>query len=58
VATANARGGDDRQRADPKTNSGQGSRSALEEMKRRARAKPQPSPPMQTKGEREERDDR
>ena len=58
MAPATARGGDDRQRADPKTNSGQGSRSALEEMKRRARAKPQPSPPMQTKGEREERDDR
>jgi hypothetical protein len=55
VATANARGGDDRQRADPKTNSGQGAKSAFEEMKRRARAKPQPSPPIQTKGERTDR---
>jgi hypothetical protein len=52
VDTANARGGDDKQHTDPKTNSGQGSKSAFEEMKRRARTKPSAPPPAQNKPER------
>jgi hypothetical protein len=55
VGSAHARDGGDKQRTDPKTNSGQGSKSAFEEMKRRARAKPNPQPPIQTKGDRESR---
>jgi hypothetical protein len=55
VETADARGGDDKQRADPKTNSGQGSKSAFDEMKRRARAKPNAPPPPQSKPGRDNR---
>jgi hypothetical protein len=52
VAIANARGGDRKQPADPKTNSGQGSKSALDEMKRRAQTKPSSPPPAQPKPDR------
>jgi hypothetical protein len=52
VDTANARGGDGKQRTDPKTNSGQGSKSALDEMKRRAQTKPNAPPPAQPKDDR------
>jgi hypothetical protein len=52
VAIADARGGDDKQRADPKTNSGQGSKSAFDEMKRRAQTKPNSPAPAQPKPDR------
>jgi hypothetical protein len=55
LESANARGGDAKQRAEPKMNSGQGSKSALDEMKRRAQTKPNAPPPTQPKTDRDNR---
>jgi hypothetical protein len=55
VVSAHAGRGGEKQRTDRKTNSGEGAKSAFEEMKRRARASPNPPAPIQAKRDRSNR---